>query len=137
MVFRPTHARFDVDLLDDCRTEFLRVTTALDGYLELADRLRGERGAAVVAYAPGNRENLIAGAAYAQWISDHISQQTARWLKADKAAAAGYSTDSDETDTAPTAAGRGRGGRFVGGHTAVGAAAAAGRAEKHCDAANR
>jgi hypothetical protein len=96
VVFRPTHARFAADLLDDCRAELLRVTTTLDGYIELADRLRDERSAAVVASAPGNREKLVAAAAYGQWISDHIRQQTAGWRMADGAAAAGYSTDSDE-----------------------------------------
>ena len=89
VVFRPTHARFAADLLDDCRAELLSVTTAFDFSLERAmgGRLRTT---APTAYTSDNREKLVGAAAYAQWISDHVRRQAALWQQADTASAAGY-----------------------------------------------
>lgn len=89
-VFSLTHADFAAELLEDCRTEFLRVTSTLDEYLLLARHLDSSDSAAIVACAPGNREALVAAAAYAQWLADHIRQQADRWRRADRNAAASY-----------------------------------------------
>lgn len=96
-VFRSTHAGFAAELLEDCRTELLRVTSTLDGYIDLARHLNSSTSAAIVSCAPGNRDALVAAAGYAQWISDHIRQQGAQWQRADSAAAAGYmANDRDQ-----------------------------------------
>jgi hypothetical protein len=94
-VFCPTHARFAADLLGDCRTEFLRLTTALD--FDVERPLRGRRRrTAPTAYTPGNRDKLIAAAAYAQWMSDHITQEAARCQREITAVCARYATNSDQ-----------------------------------------
>lgn len=95
------HARFAADLIEGARVELLRLTTDLDFYIQ-----RGRRAAigtktdapymAVTEAAPGNREQVVAAAAYAQWISDHIRLQCTRLECADLRAAACYANDSDQ-----------------------------------------
>jgi hypothetical protein len=88
--FSGTHARFAAELLEDCRAHFLRLSTVLDDYIERFGKSDSAIVAAVAPTAPQNRANLIAAAGYAQWISDHIRHQEARWGRADKSASAYY-----------------------------------------------
>ncbi|MDM3927432.1 hypothetical protein [Mycobacterium intracellulare] len=96
------HARFAADLLVGVREELLRLTTDLDVYMDRARRAGvgtklDAAWLAIAASAPGNRRELIAAAAYAQWLSDHIRLQSARWKRADKASATGYAKHSEES----------------------------------------
>lgn len=96
------HARFAADLLVGVREELLRLTTDLDVYMDWARRAGGgtkldEAWMAIAASAPSNRRELIAAAAYAQWLSDHIRLQSARWKRADEASATGYMKHFDES----------------------------------------
>lgn len=106
--FSPTYARFAADLLTDCRNEFLRISVDLD------DELGNEKNRSVCEFAESqpsdsvplshrvdtekaaDRDTLIAAAAYAQWISDHIWQEAARCDREIAAASARHAVTSDQ-----------------------------------------
>lgn len=91
MTFSAPHALFAADLLSECVSTFLQMTRGLDVELELAaSRAASERRAATALYAQRDRDTLVAAAAYAAWIGDHIRQQVARVRAADVEAAARY-----------------------------------------------
>lgn len=103
----PTHARFAADLLADCRTQLLRISTDLDYQREFEGRSdeAGQR-AALTGWLAGERDKLIAAAAYAQWVSDHIRQEMARCQAEIRAVCARYAVSSDhlallERETVP------------------------------------
>jgi hypothetical protein len=92
------HARFAADLLESCQSELLNLAKTLDFYREFADRRPDDPAwTAIAASAPGNRDQLVAAAAYFLWLSDQIRAQCARLKTADVAASAGYyPRNSDE-----------------------------------------
>lgn len=90
MTFSAPHALFAADLLTECASTFLQMTRGLDVELELAaGPAASERRVAAALHAQGDRGELVAAAAYAAWIGDHIRQQAARVRAADVEAAAG------------------------------------------------
>lgn len=99
--YSPTHTRFASDLLVDCRTDLLRISTNLDQHREDEDTLlaladtvddlpalrasrrlnRSEHFDALKAIAAGDRTRIVAAAEYAQWISDSLRWEGARCEK--------------------------------------------------------
>lgn len=114
-VFSAVHARFAADLLSQCRTGLLGVSKWLDGHMDDERRLSravqhddhelrdvrlgeifaegGEHSYAIMAY--GDKPALIAGAAYAQWISDHLAAEVARRHAQSVAIAMTFAADAD------------------------------------------
>jgi hypothetical protein len=91
ITFSEPHALFAADLLTECASTFLQMTRGLDVELELAaSTAASERRVAAALHAQGDRGELVAAAAYAAWIGDHIRQQAVRVRAADVEAAAGY-----------------------------------------------
>jgi hypothetical protein len=77
IVFSDTYARFAADLLADVRRSLLTITTRLDW--SLRDNGPGSPSYRRAEVLSVDKPALVAAAAYAQWIGDHVAYEVAQW----------------------------------------------------------